>query len=201
MAARREADKRFNETIALISADSEDALWVRLNDIHIDDSKAQRLCDALRRNTHMLSLDLSESSQLPEAAIQAVCDALRDGGASDLIELKVPVLTPDGMKAVREVEKARKNVRVQLILPPPPTGTPIAPNPTATNHELNNSAENRTNVNNGQGYLDSTIVRKYFQIDDDASQASAGGTSQLDDAEGNAQDPEQLCAFLWDEVS
>ena len=201
MAARRASDKRFSETVALISADSEDELWIRLDGIYLDDSKVQKLCVALRRNTHMLSLDLSETSQLPEGAVQAICGALQDGGASDLIELKVPVLTPDGMKAVRKVERARKNVRVQLMLPPPPTGAPVAPAPTtSTNREATINA-NKASATDGQGYRDSAIVRKYFQIDDDPSEASAGGTNQLDDTEVNAQDPEQLCAFLWDEVS
>jgi hypothetical protein len=196
------ADRRFQESIQLLVADSGDDLWVKVDKINLDSNRLSQLCAALRKNTSVLSLDLSDVEGMSGDAVETLCCTLKDGAAPDLIELKVPPLDSDAKSHLSELSKARKNIRVQQQC----TATKSTNNQSqpVTKVPLNGKASSR----NGD-FQNSSIVRKYFQVgneDEEDESPSSGVTapgSELFSAEDTSSymEPEQHAALLWDRVS
>jgi hypothetical protein len=205
-AARRSATKRFNEAVSSLSANNDDELWVQLSNLYIDDTKAEKLCDALQKNTHVLSLDLT-NNELGDAGVVALCDALSTGAAPDLITLRLQDnagITKQGMDAIHELNKTRKSIKIE-------TGTtPKLPSsPTASGHGGSSSGGGLTKTSNNQSLGNSEFVRKYFQVGNDDDDDDEDNDNGVDTGSGGVHgedgtmggmDPEQLSALLWDKV-
>lgn len=169
------------------------------------DAKAKKLCTALEKNTHALSLDLS-NNDLGNAGVKAICAVLAAGAAPDLIELRLldNPIGEEGLEAVKELEKARKTLRIETGSTPPvvpipvPPSAPKGPSPitSSPNGAGEGSGENKS-------LADSAIVRKYFQVGNDDGEVEdeevATGEGVESEA-GGGMDPEQLSALLWDKV-
>ncbi len=199
-ATRRAADRRFSAALDALAANSEDALWVRLDDTLVTDAKAEKLCEALAKNTHALSLDLSNNG-IGDGGAAALAAALSAGAAPDLIELRLvenPGIKEEGLAALRELAAARKTLRVEVGSSAPPPPPPQPPQ----HAQGNQAAPNGSNSALG----DSDIVKKYFQVGNDEEEGEEGGggvygSGDDGDQEGGAGlDPEQLSAMLWDQV-
>ncbi len=52
---------RFHEAVDLLVGNSDDSMWVKLAGAHLQDGKVSKLCEALRDNKQILSLDLSDN--------------------------------------------------------------------------------------------------------------------------------------------
>ena len=209
-AGRRAADKRFNESVNALASNSEDTLWIRLDNTHVTDAKSQRLCEALKKNTHALSLDLS-ANDLSDAGVSALCAVLSSGAAPDLIELRLMdnKIGPKGMEAIKELGKARKTLKVEtgttLKLSSSGHGTGPGGGAKSQNPASTNSSGGASGGSNSLG--DSAIIRKYFQVgnddedeDEDDSQDIGVDTSGGEREGATGLDPEQLSALLWDKV-
>ena len=203
-AARRAATKRFNEAVTSLSSNSDDDLWVQLNSMYIDDSKAQKLCDALQKNTHVISIDLT-GNDLSDAGVHALCNVLATGAAPDLITLRLqdnPGISKEGIDAIHELIKTRKSIKIETGTSPKPTS------PSSTSNKTNNNTLAGNNATN-QSLGNSDFVRKYFQVgndDDDGDDpdgdggGGANGGGNGEEGALGGMDPEQLSALLWDKV-
>lgn len=78
----------IDRVVSSIGANDSNVLWVRLNSCRLGDDHMSSLCAALEKNTHVLSLDLSDN-EITERGLGMLCDCLCQGGASDMIELDV----------------------------------------------------------------------------------------------------------------
>jgi hypothetical protein len=163
--------------------------------MYIDDSKAEKLCAALKKNTHVLSLDLT-NNELGDPGVLSLCDALSTGAAPDLITLRLQDndgITKEGIEAIHELTKTRKSIKVETgITPKPSSSPPSSPQNAAPSGGL-------TKTSNNQSLGNSEFVKKYFQVgnegEDDDGDVVDDGTTQ------GGMDPEQLSALLWDKVS
>jgi hypothetical protein len=211
-AARRSATKRFNEAVTSLSSNSDDDLWVQLNNMYIDDAKAEKLCDALKKNTHVLSLDLT-NNDLSDVGVIALCGALSTGAAPDLITLRLQDnagITKEGINAIHELNKTRKSIKIETGVTPKPS-SPSSKNTSSSGSSASTSAGTTgglTKTSNNQSLGNSDFVRKYFQVgndDDDEDDSGDGdgvnGGGGGEDGMMNGMDPEQLSALLWDKVS
>lgn len=201
------AERRFQQSLQMLRADSGDDLWVKIEKINLDNNKLSQLCAALRKNTSVLSLDLSDVEGMDGVAVETLCGTLKDGAAPDLIELKVPPLqSSDAKVTFSELSKARKNIRVQ-------TCTTAKPPVQQSNDQ--SSTNGKPSSRNGKFAQNSSIVRKYFQVgnedeDDNENDEVQGHKFPFGAAVGDDEDnfssssyvePEQHAALLWDRVS
>ena len=225
-AARRTAERRFAEAVALLLADSEDALWVRLDEALVGDDRVPALCSGLEASKHVLSLDLS-ANPLTGAGVAALCSALASGAAPDLIELRLRGvdLGEEGAAAVEGLHVTRKTLRVEtgeLALPPPaaagPEGGAAARQQQHHQHQHQHHQQqhlqagasgggalatpNGVGADAGRDGGGGSLVRRYFQMgngedDDDEEEEEQGGQT------GGAPeelDAEQVSVLYWDQV-
>ncbi|GBG59399.1 hypothetical protein CBR_g38425 [Chara braunii] len=89
-------------------------LWVQLSRCRIGDKKVKRLSDALRGNTTVTSIDLSDN-KITDDGIKVLAGVLAGGSASDLISLDVRGnhLSSAGLAALRSLQGLRKLVKVE----------------------------------------------------------------------------------------
>jgi len=85
---KKKKQSMVDRVVSSIGANDSNVLWVRLNSCRLGDSHMSSLCAALEKNTHVLSLDLSDN-EITERGLGMLCDCLCEGGASDMIELDV----------------------------------------------------------------------------------------------------------------
>jgi hypothetical protein len=153
-----------------------------------------------------LSLDLSDND-LTDQGVSTLCDALRDGAAPDLIELKLldnPRVTVEGLDALKALEKCRKNVRTD-------TGSSASLSSSSqrndrTTHRV--AGQPRGIGGDGGGLPNSSLVKKYFQVggdDDDDGEVEIVDDTQNHDIVGRDgdmldMDPEQCSIALWEQV-
>jgi Leucine Rich repeat len=185
--------------------------------MYIDDSKAEKLCDALKKNTHVLSLDLT-NNELSDVGVHALCDALSTGAAPDLITLRLQDnagITKNGIEAIHELAKTRKSIKIETGSTPKPSppmasSSQINSTKTAAASGSNTTAGGLTKTSSNQSLGNSEFVRKYFQVGNDDEDADEGGDGDGDGGNGGGSgedgmmggmDPEQLSALLWDKVS
>lgn len=181
-----------------LSSNSDDDLWVQLSNMHIDDSKAEKLCDALKKNTHVLSLDLT-NNELSDAGVLSLCDALSTGAAPDLITLRLQDnvgITKEGIAAIHELAKTRKSIKIETGMTPKPSSPPPSSQNIAPSGGL-------TKTSNNQSLGNSEFVKKYFQVgnDDDDNDDEDDNGADGENGMMGGMDPEQLSALLWDKVS
>ena len=187
---------------------------MRLDNSNITDAKTNKLCNALEKNTHALSLDLSNNN-LGDAGAKALCAVLSTGAAPDLIDLclRDNPIGEEGLKAIKDLEKSRKSLKIVTGMTPPPTPippfgaskgpSPVMPAPGDSNSTATGSSNaysaNNNNNNSNKSLGDSAIVKKYFQVGNDENDEV---DDEVEDMEGEGGiDPEQLSALLWDKVS
>eukprot|EP00889_Picochlorum_renovo_P000993 jgi/Picre1/28023/NNA_000984.t1 len=111
-------DAAIRTAIDSIQKNEEDALWIQLNSCGMDDGDVEKLCAALKNNTHVLSLDVS-GNVITDTGIVALCDCLKEGGATDLIELNVKnqqmSLEDEGIEALRGMMDVRRVIKVEWL--------------------------------------------------------------------------------------
>ena len=181
---RREGEKALNAALKSISSNSEDALWVRLDECMIEDHHISRLCAALENNTRILSLDLS-GNQITDEGVFQICDCLAQGAAPDLIELNMRniMIESDGEKSIANLMKMRKVLRVDVSAPQNASGKEglVA---TEESEDSKESAERS-----------SSLVQNIFQMGN-------GETIEgLSEEDSHRMDIEDECFRLWEEVS
>ncbi|KAL4421761.1 hypothetical protein ABPG77_009744 [Micractinium sp. CCAP 211/92] len=132
-ALKKESERRFQEAVDQLSHNSEDGMWIKLGGCHLADGKMKKLCEALKANTTVISIDLSDN-QLSDEGAKLLAAALRDGRAPDLIDLDLkdnPQIKEAGSTALEELQQHRKTLRVCLGASqpsqPPPTQQPGGP--------------------------------------------------------------------------
>lgn len=185
-----------------LSSDSEDDLWVQLSNVYIDDSKAEKLCAALQKNTHVLSIDLTKN-EITDTGVFSLCNALSTGAAPDLITLRLQdndKITKEGIEAIHELMKTRKSIKVETGITPKPSSAP------SSSSSPQNLAPpgGLTKTSNNQSLGNSEFVKKYFQVgNDDDIDEEIDLTDEADEQDGTmgGMDPEELSALLWDKVS
>ena len=226
-ATRRAADKRFTAAISSLTANSEDELWVRLDNAYLTESKTKKLCEALKANTHVLSIDLS-GNNLGTAAVVALCSTLSSSSAApDLIELRLmdnPV-GETGLDAIKELAKVRKTLKVETgasttpVAVAAPTQSPQQQQEVASSTSATSAATTTTAAATAATAAATTssgksnIVSKFFQVgndDDGEDGGDAGGGGASGDGQGGGYAdndtsmglvPEHMSALLWDKVS
>jgi hypothetical protein len=52
----------------LLSSNDEDGMWIKLTNCFLQDAKLRKLCDAMKRNTQVTSIDLSSNRITAEGA-------------------------------------------------------------------------------------------------------------------------------------
>ena len=175
-----EKNKVFRAALHSLSSNSADALWVRLDNCMIGDDELKSLCDALRKNTHILSLDLSDND-FTDAGAHALSKCLMEGAAPDLIELLMRNndIGEEGMEAIAELARARKVLKVDVSST---QRIQVMADVTGMHHDNSSTA----------GY--SNLVQNIFQM---------GGDDEIDleeEENNNMSNMEEECIFLWDEV-
>lgn len=192
-AARRAANQRFSDAVASLASNSDDDLWVRLAGAMVTDDKVDALCAALEKNTHVLSLDLSDN-ELTDVGVEKLCNTLRSGAAPDLIELLLrdnTAIGAIGTDALKALSGSRKSLRVESGASAPPAPPPGA-------------ASGGKDASLSGSLRDSAIVRKYFQVgndeDEGESRGELAGSEQSAGDENGGLDAEQLSVLLWDQV-
>lgn len=153
-------------------------MWIRLDGASIADAHIEKLNEALRKNTVILSLDLS-CNQLTDSGVQLLVEELGNGAAPDLIELNLkqnPGLTETGISALQSLtDQGRKMLQVDYGYSPAMKESTLA-------DDLRNSV----------------VVRKYFQIDDNDDDDKTG--DQGEQQEEEEIEPRRASVLLWDDV-
>lgn len=182
---RREGEKALNAALKSISSNSEDALWVRLDECMIEDHHISRLCAALENNTHILSLDLS-GNQITDEGVFQICDCLAQGAAPDLIELNMRniLIESDGEKSIANLIKMRKVLRVN-----------VSAAPQNASGEEGSVASEESEDSKESGERSSSLVQNIFQM---GNEENIEGLSEED---SHRMDIEDECFRLWEEVS
>lgn len=111
-------DGVIRKVIDSIQKNEDDVLWVQLDSCGMDDGDVENLCSALKNNTHVLSLDVS-GNVITDTGIVSLCNCLREGGATDLIELNVrnqqASFGDQGADALREMMDVRRVIKVEWV--------------------------------------------------------------------------------------
>lgn len=206
---RKAAQKKFKDEILLLSKNDEDTLWAKLSGLYIDDTKVEQLCSALRKNTNVISLDVS-NNLLTDIGVGKLCKALKDGAAPDLIELKLyknPGLDSKSLE-LEDLQAVRRYVRIE-------TTDPDSRKPLKVDIADDNDQEYKQNIpetygtsRNSSTAQDRNLVSQYFQMGENqdtenySSSPNQSAKNQEYDSEAFEQniEPEELSRFLWNEV-
>ena len=80
--------ERLRQTLALLSQNDPDTLWVQLASCHLSDSHVSLICTALEHNTNVLSMDLS-SNDISDVGVEALSSCLMRGGGQDMVGIEL----------------------------------------------------------------------------------------------------------------
>ncbi|KAL4431459.1 hypothetical protein ABPG75_006715 [Micractinium tetrahymenae] len=228
-AARKEGERRFQEAVDHLSHNSEDGMWVKLGGCHLADGKLKKLCEALKANTTVISIDLSDNHLTDEGA-KLLAAALRDGRAPDLIDLDLkdnPQIKDEGSSALEELQQHRKTLRVYLgaSQPPPPPkqqpGGPLRPGKQGGQQQQQQGGggggqsppphQQQNGSGGGGGSLADTVknnpvISKYFAVgNDDAEEAeeepaAAAAAAGAEEEHMGGLTAAELAQILWDQL-
>ena len=179
-------DATIRSVIDSIQKNEEDVLWVQLNSCGMDDGDVEKLCAALKTNTHVLSLDVS-GNVITEMGIVALCDCLKEGGATDLIELNVKnqqvSLEDKGADALRSMMDVRRVIKVEWL-------SNLAPG-----HQPGDGCDGEQQQSSDQY---SRIVQDLFQVGNGDGDEELNDNQYMEHAE-QLNIEEEVCV-LWEEV-
>lgn len=115
-----EADARYTAAIEALRANDDMCMWVQLPRCRLNDKKARKLCDAMRDNRTVTSIDVSDNFISDEGA-ESLTRLLASGAAPDLISLNVRgnPLSEKGKVALASVRHTRKLVKIDVEEEPP----------------------------------------------------------------------------------
>lgn len=116
-----ESDARYTAAIEALRANDEMCMWVQLPRCRLTDKKARKLCDAMRENHTVTSIDVSDNFISDDGA-RSLAALLASGAVPDLIALNVRgnPLSEKGKGALGSMRHARKLVKIDLEEEPPP---------------------------------------------------------------------------------
>lgn len=179
-------DATIRSVIDSIQKNEENVLWVQLNSCGMDDGDVEKLCAALKTNTHVLSLDVS-GNVITEMGIVALCDCLKEGGAADLIELNVKnqqvSLEDKGADALRTLMDVRRVIKVEWL-------SNLAPG-----HQPGDGCDDEQLQSSDQY---SRIVQDLFQVGNGDGDEELNDNQYMEHAE-QLNIEEEVCV-LWEEV-
>ncbi len=179
-------DATIRSVIDSIQKNEDDVLWVQLNSCGMDDGDVEKLCAALKTNTHVLSLDVS-GNVITEMGIVALCDCLKGGGATDLIELNVKnqqvSLEDKGADALRSMMDVRRVIKVEWL-------SNLAPG-----HQPGDDCDGEQQQSSDQY---SRIVQDLFQVGNGDGDDELNDNQYMEHAE-QLNIEEEVCV-LWEEV-
>jgi hypothetical protein len=196
-AERAAADQRFNSAVSQLAADSDNALWIKLDGIHLTDGKITRLAAALQKSTHVLSLDLAKNA-LTGRGIAKLAAALEAGAAPDLIELKIygNSIGEEGREALGALRRARKSIRVEDEEPASADGS------AGGGKDGPSSSSSSSQGSMGRGLASNRMVRQYFQMGGDAEDEEESEEQAKGEADEDAgPSAEELSPLLWGQAS
>lgn len=179
-------DATIRAAIDSIQKNEEDALWIQLNSCGMDDGDVEKLCAALKNNTHVLSLDVS-GNVITDTGIMTLCDCLKDGGATDLIELNVKnqqvSLEDEGIDALRGMMDVRRVIKVEWL------------SNRVADHQPEDGRDDEQQQTTDQY---SRIVQDLFQVGNGDEEEEQNDNQYMEHAE-QLNIEEEVCA-LWEEV-
>ncbi|WPT13154.1 hypothetical protein PSENEW3_00000998 [Picochlorum sp. SENEW3] len=180
-------DAAIRTAIDSIQKNEEDALWIQLNSCGMDDGDVEKLCAALKNNTHVLSLDVS-GNVITDTGIVALCDCLKEGGATDLIELNVKnqqmSLEDEGIEALRGMMDVRRVIKVEWL------------SNRVADHQPEDIRDDEQQQTPDQY---SRIVQDLFQVGNGDEEEEMNENQYMEHAE-QLNIEEEVCA-LWEEIS
>ncbi|KAG2452581.1 hypothetical protein HYH02_002818 [Chlamydomonas schloesseri] len=189
-AQKQEAERRF--TAALDACRGADEMWVKLSNCNIFDVKAKKLADALKSNSCITSLDLSQNHISDEGA-QALAAMLQGSGAPELIELDLRdnPLSSAALQTLEALQKARK----QLVVKVGAAGEDGKRSP-GKDGAGGGAGGTGTGMKAGSEVTKGPMFRKYFQSgnDDDDNDSGQG------DLDGPLGDGGMAPEDLWAEI-
>ncbi|KAK9791595.1 hypothetical protein WJX73_010266 [Symbiochloris irregularis] len=200
-ASKAENEARFNAAVKSVVSNDEDLLWMRLDGCNVHENKTRKLAQALGKNKHLTSLDLS-GNQINNDAIRELVEALENGAAPELIFLDVRnnPFGVDGEDALESLQRSRKQLRVEVKAAEPDSGpegdsakagseSGTANGDQGADWALNQENEGSMNqMNRSMMYY---AIAPYFQVPGE-------GRESVDNI---PTDPSTVAKHLWDEVS